>query len=38
MRDCDEARFYYKQCGGSVLDRDGDGIPCEDLCGFKSTT
>lgn len=36
MRDCDEARFYYKHCGGETLDRDGDGEPCEDLCGFKS--
>lgn len=33
MSDCDEARFYLTQCGVTSLDRDGDGVPCELLCG-----
>lgn len=37
MRDCAEATFYLRQCGAGSLDRDGDGVPCEDLCAFKST-
>jgi len=33
MTSCAEARYYLTQCGVSSLDGDGDGIPCEGLCG-----
>ena len=33
MRSCEEARFYLSSCGVRSLDRDGDGVPCESLCG-----
>jgi len=33
MASCEEARFYLEQCGLSRLDGDGDGVPCEQLCG-----
>ncbi len=33
MRSCAEADFYFRQCGDTERDGDGDGIPCEDLCG-----
>lgn len=33
MSSCAEARFYLEQCGISRLDRDKDGIPCENVCG-----
>ncbi|MDT3723196.1 thermonuclease family protein [Pseudomonas oryzihabitans] len=33
MSSCAEARFYLEQCGMSRLDRDKDGIPCENVCG-----
>jgi endonuclease YncB( thermonuclease family) len=32
MANCEEARFYFEQCGVDSLDGDGDGIPCESLC------
>ena len=33
MFSCEEAKFYMRKCpGGSKLDPDGDGIPCENLC------
>lgn len=32
MTSCAEARFYLEQCGRTRLDRDGDGVACEDLC------
>ncbi|MDK4689679.1 thermonuclease family protein [Kingella negevensis] len=32
MTSCAEARFYLTQCGVSRLDKDGDGVPCENLC------
>ncbi len=32
MTSCEEAMFYYKHCGLTRLDGDGDGIPCERLC------
>ena len=35
MSSCQEARFYLEQCGRSKLDRDGDGIPCENVCGKR---
>jgi len=31
MKSCKEACRYYNQ-GYSKLDRDGDGIPCENVC------
>lgn len=33
MASCEEAKFYLAQCGLSHLDKDGDGVPCEKLCG-----
>jgi len=33
MASCAEARFYLEQCGVKRLDGDGDGVPCESLCG-----
>jgi hypothetical protein len=33
MRSCEEATFYLKNCPGTKMDGDGDGIPCErSLC------
>lgn len=32
MSSCEEARFYLEKCGGSRLDGDHDGVPCEALC------
>lgn len=32
MSSCEEARFYFEQCGEKSLDGDGDGTPCESLC------
>ncbi|MGS0680351.1 excalibur calcium-binding domain-containing protein [Shewanella sp. 125m-7] len=29
MRSCDEAKFYNKNCPGTKMDGDGDGVPCE---------
>ena len=34
IRSCDEAVWYFRNCSwGGRLDRDKDGIPCENLCG-----
>lgn len=33
MRSCTEAYFRLKQCGDLRRDGDGDGIPCESICG-----
>ncbi len=33
MTSCDEANFYFTQCGVTALDGNHDGIPCQDLCG-----
>lgn len=33
MVDCAEARFHLEECGLTRLDGDGDGVPCETLCG-----
>lgn len=35
MSSCEEAKFYLNQCNASRLDRDNDGIPCENVCGKK---
>lgn len=29
---CNEAKYLLNECGLTLLDRDGDGIPCEALC------
>ncbi|WP_443091351.1 excalibur calcium-binding domain-containing protein [Basfia succiniciproducens] len=33
MQSCEQAKFYLNQCGITRLDRDGDGVPCENICG-----
>lgn len=33
MRNCAEADYYFRVCGHTERDGDGDGIPCEELCG-----
>lgn len=33
MSSCSEAAYYLRTCGLTNLDRDGDGIPCESICG-----
>lgn len=33
LSSCAEARLYFSRCGGKALDGDGDGLPCEKLCG-----
>ncbi|HPQ96248.1 MAG: excalibur calcium-binding domain-containing protein [Thiothrix sp.] len=32
MQSCEQAKFYLNECGQDSLDRDGDGIPCENVC------
>ena len=32
MTSCEEAEFYFNECGLTRLDGDGDGVPCESLC------
>ncbi|MGD9807332.1 MAG: thermonuclease family protein [Deferribacterales bacterium] len=32
MSSCEEAYFYLQKCGLNGLDRDKDGIPCENIC------
>lgn len=32
MTSCAEAQFYLTQCGVNSLDRNRDGVPCEELC------
>ena len=32
MNSCAEAKFHLNECGESRLDRDGDGVPCENVC------
>lgn len=32
MTSCAEAKFYLNECGESRLDRDHDGVPCENVC------
>lgn len=32
MSSCSEAMYYLRELGLRSLDRDGDGIPCENLC------
>lgn len=33
MVSCDEAYYQLQVCGFTGLDRDGDGVPCESVCG-----
>ena len=33
MNSCEDARFHLRECGANRLDSDGDGVPCESLCG-----
>nr|WP_288668269.1 excalibur calcium-binding domain-containing protein [uncultured Haemophilus sp.]DAK32591.1 MAG TPA: Excalibur calcium-binding domain protein [Caudoviricetes sp.] len=32
MTSCAEAKFHLNECGESRLDRDHDGVPCENVC------
>ena len=32
MTSCEEAKFYFTQCGVRSLDGNHDGVPCEKLC------
>ena len=32
MSSCEEAKYYFSQCGEKALDGDADGMPCEKLC------
>ena len=32
MASCGEARFYLQHCPATMMDGDGDGEPCEDMC------
>lgn len=32
MASCGEARFYQQHCPDTMMDGDGDGVPCEDMC------
>lgn len=38
MATCAEAVHYLTTCGQTSLDRDGDGIPCETVCGKTQST
>lgn len=35
MTSCQEATYYLKHCGLKKLDQDGDGVPCENVCGTR---
>ena len=35
MSSCEEAVHYFTSCGIKSLDGNGDGVPCEKLCGPK---
>ena len=35
MTSCNEAYYKYTQCGHVSLDRDRDGVPCENICGRR---
>ncbi|MCK3655776.1 hypothetical protein A4G19_08405 [Pasteurellaceae bacterium Macca] len=36
MSSCAEAKYQMNVCGYHKLDRDNDGIPCENVCGKGS--
>lgn len=33
IKTCAEAHYRYTVCSDFALDRDGDGVPCETMCG-----
>jgi len=35
MESCEEAKYFLNHCQKKRLDRDKDGIPCEQLCKEK---
>lgn len=35
MASCEEAMHYLNNCGVVRLDGDGDGVPCESICGNR---
>lgn len=37
VKSCSDAMFYLEVCGAGRLDRDRDGIPCENVCGQRLT-
>ena len=37
MVSCEEAKFYFTQCRVKTLDKNNDGVPCENLCRPKIT-
>jgi micrococcal nuclease len=38
MKSCAEAKIYLFECGAKLLDGNGNGIPCENLCGNENAT
>ena len=32
MSSCAETKYHLNECGEGRLDRDGDGVPCENVC------
>ena len=36
METCEEALYHLTVCGNKRLDGDGDGIPCQSLCGGRA--
>lgn len=36
MLSCEEATFYFTQCHVKTLDKNGNGLPCENLCRSKA--
>lgn len=38
MNSCEEAYDVLRTCGRTSLDGDGDGIPCEAICGRRGPT
>lgn len=36
MSSCSEAYFQLETCGCSIRDGDGDGVPCENICGSSN--
>jgi hypothetical protein len=36
MTSCEEATYFLKNCPGTKMDGDGDGVPCErQFCGIR---
>ena len=36
MASCEEAKYYFTHCHAQLLDGDGDGKPCENLCAAET--